>query len=80
MREFIERAKELNINFDYETGSRMGRLFDLGEAILIERARLEETGLPTHVHDELLTKIEQEFRSEAAKYGTITVNQPVSNS
>ena len=67
MRKIIERAKKFGIKFDYETSVRMASLFDLGEAILIERARLEEFGLPTHVHDELMIKIEHEFRALAAK-------------
>ena len=77
MREIIEQTKQLGIKFDYETSVRMACLFDIGEALIIERARLEEIGLPTLVHDELLAKIEYEFRTEAAKYCTVTVGQPV---
>ena len=80
MRGFIEQAKELGIEFDYETTVRMASLFDVGEAITIEIARLEEIGLPTLVHDDLMAKIEDEFRTLAAKYSTIRVEQPVSNS
>jgi hypothetical protein len=68
MRKFIERLKRSDIQFDYETSIRMACLFDVGEAILVERARLEEYGLPTHVHDDLMKKIEHEFRTLAAKY------------
>jgi hypothetical protein len=68
MREIIERAKQLGFQFDYETSIRMASLFDVGEAISTERARLEEIGLPTHVHDELMKRIEQEFRTLAAGY------------
>jgi hypothetical protein len=46
----------------------MADLFDIGEAILVERARLEEIGLPTAVHDDLMAKIEDEFRMLVAKF------------
>jgi hypothetical protein len=36
-------------------------------------------GLSTQVHDDLLVKIEDEFRAEAAKYGGVTVDQSVGN-
>ena len=55
MRKSIERAKELDIQFDYETSIRMAHLFDLGEALIVERARFEEIGLPTQVYDWLKT-------------------------
>ncbi|MGB8629123.1 MAG: hypothetical protein WCD69_07000 [Xanthobacteraceae bacterium] len=77
MRDLIERAKQLDIQFDYETGVRMACLCDVGEALLVECARLEEIGLPTHVHDELLTKIEHEFRALAAKYNPAHKGQAV---
>ena len=82
MREFIERAKQLGIQFDYETSVRTAYLFDLGEAITIERARLEEVELPTCVHDDIMGKIDDWFRAEAAKYkGHIQEPMPnVSNS
>ncbi len=72
MREFVEWVKELDIQFDYERSIRIARLFDAGEAITTERARFEEIGLPTHVHDDLLAKIEYELRAEATKYGLPT--------
>jgi hypothetical protein len=68
MRKFIKRARKLGVQFDYETSIRMACLFDVGEAILVERARLEEYGLPTLVHDDLIKKIEDEIRTEAVNY------------
>jgi hypothetical protein len=67
MRVFIEQAKALDIEFDYETSVKM-ELFDVGEALTNERARLDEIGLPTLVHDDLMAKIEDEFRMLATKY------------
>jgi hypothetical protein len=68
MRIFIEQAKALDIEFDYETSVKMAKLFDVGEALTNERARLDEIGLPTLVHDDLMAKIEDEFRMLATKY------------
>jgi hypothetical protein len=70
MREIIDRAKQLGFKLNYETSVQMAYLFDIGEAITVERARLEEIGLPTCVHDDLIAKIEDEFRALAAKYNS----------
>lgn len=80
MLEHINQAKELCIQFGYEKIGRMAGLYDVAEALSIERDKLEQMGLPTQVHDDLLVKIESEFRAEAAKYSTVTVSQPVGNS
>jgi hypothetical protein len=83
MRKIIARANGLGVDFDFETAFRMGCLFDLGEKITIERARLDEVGLPTLIHDDLMAKIEDEFRMLAAKYDAnalIQASKPVSNS
>ena len=68
MRKFIERARQLKIQFDYGTSIRMAGLFDVGEALNAERTRLEELGFPTQVHDDLITKIQHEFLTEPARY------------
>lgn len=83
MREFIEQATKLGIQFDYDKIRRMAQLFDVAEALAREREKLEEMGLPTQALNDLLVKIEDEFRAEGAKYNANAVIQAlerVSNS
>jgi hypothetical protein len=83
LRESIEQATKLGIQFDYDKIRRMAQLFDVAEALAREREKLEEMGLPTQALNDLLVKIEDEFRAEGAKYNANAVIQAlerVSNS
>jgi len=67
MLQSLERAKELNIQFDMEKIRRIAQLFDVAEALYNEREILDALEIPTGFLDKLLLTIEDEVRKEVAK-------------